>query len=113
METTEETNPLSETPRSVLAYGTPVRLTWVDMMGFCGRELHPKESDVGFLGIVKGASVTITDADGCVDDRRGGVPGGTLMLRDMDYACYTVEAPDGRVLELIDHEVEVMTAPGA
>lgn len=112
METTE-TNPLSEHPRTVLAYGTPVRLSFVDLYGFCGRELHPCEADVGFLGVVRGVHVSFSDADGCLLDRTEGVPGGTLVPRDLDYACYVVEAPDGRRLELMDHEVEDMSVAAA
>lgn len=109
----ETTDPVINNVRTVLAYGTPVRLSFVDMFGFCGRELHPQESDVGFLGIIKGVNVSFTDDEGCLVDRAAGVPGGTLMPREFDFACYTVEAPDGRRLELVDHEIEVMSVAAA
>ena len=95
---------------TVLKYGTVVRLESVDMFSFCGRDNHPKPTDLGFLGTVVGNWVETYDADGDPLTSRENVLGGTEFVDDEDYSlasvCYKVRSPDGRMLDLMDHEVE-------
>ncbi len=95
--------------RTVLSFGTPVRLSFLDLYGFNGRDLHPSVNDVGFLGRVVRADVDVVDDDLYALDRIEHAVGGTVVHGDMSYVCYLVRAPDGRELQLIDHEIEVMT----
>lgn len=96
----------------VLRYGTQVRLNVVDLYGFCGRDNHPDLEDVGFIGIVVGNFVERYDAAGAVLEVRANALGGTELVDDEDYelaaVCYKVRASDGRVLELMNHEIEVL-----
>lgn len=97
----------------VLRYGTQVRMSSVDPYGFCGREKHPDEGDVGFVGLVVGNHVEVFD--NCHDSHevRTNVLGGTEVPRDEDglygFVCYKVRASDGRELDLMDHEIEVLS----
>ena len=97
---------------TVLSYGAKVQLTNVDMLGYCGRDNHPRPSDVGFLGVVVGNFVDTYDADGFALNERANVLGGTEIVDDEDYTtaaiCYKVRAADGRVLELMNHEIETI-----
>lgn len=95
---------------TVLGFGAKVVCTNVDMNGYWGRDLHPKETDVGFLGIVVGNLTSTYDASGCVLQTRENVLGGVELPYDEDYGhadiCYTVMDPSGRKLELMHHEIE-------
>jgi hypothetical protein len=96
----------------VLRYGTQVRLAHLDRYGYLGRDLHPEECDVGFLGVVVGNSVVTLDAEGSILAVKENVLGGTELVDDPDHStadvCYRVRAGDGRVLELMHHEVETL-----
>ncbi len=100
---------------TVLRYGTQVRLNAVDMYGFCGRDLHPDEDDEGFIGIVVGNSVSICRGL-MLEDHKENVLGGTELPYDDSLdddahvadVCYKVRASDGRELELMHHEIEVL-----
>ena len=100
----------------VLGFGAKVVCTSVDMFGYHGRDLHPEETDVGFLGIVIGNHVSQFDDEGGLVGCRENVLGGleyVYMLGDeipkgsepVDI-CYTVMDPSGRKLELMHHEIE-------
>jgi hypothetical protein len=99
----------------VLRYGTPVRLVSVDRYGFCGRDLHPREEDEGFLGIVVGNSVSICKGLMLLDHKENVLGGTELPYDDSDDdplvadVCYKVRASDGRELELMFHEIEVLS----
>lgn len=95
---------------TILTYGSRVRLETVDPYGFCGRDQHPAEADVGFLGVVVGNHVMYQDEDGddvCRENVLGGVE---YAYTDEDWVavCYKVRAADGRELELMNHEIEVI-----
>lgn len=97
----------------VLRYGSQVRLHGVDLYGFCGRENHPTEADVGFIGIVVANSVELDDLNGPgVFERRENVLGGTELPYNHDgvcaFVCYKVRASDGRELDLMSHEIEAL-----
>ena len=83
----------------ILPYGSKVQLTNVDMSGYWGREFHPKLTDVGFLGVI--VDVVVSDEDGEVN----------FTFKDDDESfnvCYKVRAADGRELQLMEHEIEVL-----
>jgi len=89
--------------KKILNIGTQVQLTTVDYEGFCGRDLHPSADDIGFIGF-------ITDVQECGDvfddicfDPK---PGSTIG--EDDYVIYEVTSPDGRRLDLVDYEFEVL-----
>lgn len=96
----------------VLPYGTKVRLTNVDMYGFCGRDHHPRPEDVGFLGIIVGNIVDLYDANeaGEYVSFKQNVPGGVELHNDLDgehaFVCYTVVDPSGRRRDLMHFEIE-------
>lgn len=83
----------------VVERGARVRLVRIDRYGFCGRELHPKESDIGFEGVV---------VDACTDQSTHAVTG---MLTGEDWVCYTVMDEYGRKLELMNFELERALLP--
>ena len=73
------------TPRIVVTIGC------VDMDAFQGREFHPEPEDLGKQGYV--IEVYQFEDDPCDCDCEEGM------------ACYTLQMEDGRVLEVISHEV--------
>jgi hypothetical protein len=97
----------------VLRYGTQVRMSSVDEYGFNGRENHPEATDVGFVGIVVGNQVDYFNPDDSLTDTRTNVLGGTEVPREDNgpyaFVCYKVRASDGRELDLMDHEIEVLS----
>ena len=95
---------------TILRYGTTVQLVNPDMYGYNGREKHPTRTDVGFLGNVVGNFVEFYDEDGCPADCKKNVLGMTEFVTHEAgvVVCYVVKAPDGRELELMDHEIEVI-----
>lgn len=102
----------------VLPFGARVRLSSVDLFGHCGRELHPTSEDIGFLGVVTENVVDTYTGDGGVLKVRENAPPGTVLRQDADFgdhehtifeeACYTVVAPDGRKLECMGFELELI-----
>ena len=103
-----------------------LRITNVDMNGFLGRDRHPQPSDVGLVVTpikVEAFYYTETGNEQCVEDML--TPGGDVgsvpvpILRifartgpqhetvtDDVMWFYTCVTENGRVLELIDFEVE-------
>jgi hypothetical protein len=73
-----------------------IRVRRVDMDGYCGRDLHPDRSDEGACGTVEKFE-TITD------EFFGGP-------EPDSFAVLTVRLDDGRLLEFIDHEVDVIAS---
>lgn len=102
---------------TVLPYGSKVQLTNVDMYGYNGRDNHPEPADVGFLGVVVGNFVDVYTPDGDPLETKVNVLGGTIfgdflqaeeVMTSMAVVCYKVRAADGRVLELMNHEIEAI-----
>ena len=95
---------------TVLRYGTPVILTRPDMDAFLGREKHPTTDDIGFVGTVVANEVEFYDEHDYTSKKN--VLGGTSFVAsgpdDIIVVIYTVRAPDGRELELVEHEIEVV-----
>lgn len=98
----EESNKRSK----VIPNGARVRCTKVDMYGFNGRDLHPSKDDVGFVGVVEKSSVEQMEDDGLtlLDRVEDAAP--ETDVGEYDCVCYIVRGDDGRVLELMDHEIE-------
>lgn len=94
--------------KKVLANGTRVVCTQVDMYGFNGRDMHPSRDDVGFVGVVQRNLVTRTNDEGVVVivDNVGADTTLTDSNDEFFDVCYTVRGDDGRVLEFMDHEIE-------
>ena len=95
-------------PRRTYPKGTWLKMTSFDPYGFCGRERHPSSSDVGFFGRVEKVSVSVCDDEGCLLSHDEDAPDGTELAGECSYACYLVRAHSGRLLDLMDHEVEVL-----
>ena len=73
--------------------GRAVVVTSVDMYSFQGRERHPEKSDKGQVGVVTDVSEV-----GNLED----------YLNDAWYCVLTVQLPNGRVLEFVDYELDII-----
>lgn len=81
----------------ILKVGESVKLVSLDKYGFNGRDFHPTTKDVGFTGVIVHRDVEEPHTDEEADEG--------LIL------CYRVCRPeDGKVLDLMSHEVEVVPA---
>jgi len=90
---------VSYDPTIVLPFGARVRLVSIDDHGLTGRDLHPEQSDLGFVGVIT-ANLIEVGADLSFDVKPGtGVPEGAIIV-------YTVRAPEGKLLEVASYEVE-------
>jgi hypothetical protein len=69
--------------------GCKVVVAYVDRWAFNGRERHPTAEDLGFVGVV----VTVEECEACEDE-------------DPLYAYLVCRPSDGKLLELMSHEVE-------
>lgn len=79
----------------VIAIGEKVRLVSVDKYGFNGRDFHPTTKDVGFVGVVVQNELVEPHTD---EEAAEGI-----------LIAYRVCRPDdGKVLDLMSHEVEVV-----
>jgi hypothetical protein len=82
-----------------------------DRDGYNGRELPPSSADIGQVVLVLGLNTAIYTIDG---DYAGpsltasGVATDTTVTEDNVEYCWPVLTTDGRTLELMDHEVEVV-----
>jgi hypothetical protein len=95
------------------------RIKSVDMNGFLGRENHPSPSDVGLRVVPLKMAAYYYDADGqeepvIGDDGRLYQPAMQLLSDGNDDTeqsvlwFWTCATEDGRVLDLIDFELEVV-----
>lgn len=90
----------------VLGEGSQVVVGQVDMQGFLGRDFHPERKDEGAVGYVVKAHIEFYgDRDACpeiplVRDAYGGE-----ILGEDEVAVYRVGTRDGRILELVNHEL--------
>lgn len=95
------------------------RITTVDMDGHQGRDFHPEETDIGLIvtplrldvyyyeqetGIVE----SVLDNDGRLYEAALPLLNGIEEESEGRYieTCYTCVTPDGRILELMDFELE-------
>ena len=90
----------------VLPFGTTLRIIHVDRNGLCGRDLHPKDSDIGFTGVVYKNHV---ESNGECQEN---VPPGTSIEYEEDdesgafpFVIYTIIDSEGRSLEVATWEV--------
>ena len=84
-----------------------VKVGTVDPYGFCGRENHPLRTDSSKVGtLVSSERFEVEGEDGQLRRQANGTEDedSTVML-----TALTVEFEDGRVVELIEHEVESIT----
>lgn len=110
-----------------------IRVTFVDLFAFCGREQHPEPSDVGQEGLLlsmrseqlepEGSDPSEEEAEAAEDlsedypgqhisgpdfdtrDREGREEDGPLALQVL--VC---KLANGRTVELLGHEVELLSA---
>lgn len=100
-----------------------MRIVRVDPYGFCGREHHPVASDIGQVVVPIKMTVEYYDASGggCqlqgwdADDAEALACSPELLFaeprddaREYVMACYTCVTRNGRLLDLMDFEVEVV-----
>jgi len=87
-----------------------LRITNVDMDGYCGRTHHPAKSDEGLVVVPLGM-------DGCWAGESsynplldGGQAASVKQGLDQEWheICWTCLTEDGRTLELMNHEVELV-----
>ena len=100
---------------TVLPSGTRIQMTSFDANGYWGRDFHPSEKDVGFIGFVVGNYVDTYDAEFSPLETKKNVLGGTELVDDEDYSfadiCYVVVGADGKKLELMNHEITKVQDP--
>jgi len=92
------------TAAACLSPGDHVVIHQIDPHGFTGREFHPRKSDEGLI-------VTVSKMPELTEDSYLEFDAGEPVEIDMSFTvvtCLTDECPP-RVLELIDHEIDVMT----
>ena len=77
--------------------GKRIKMTGFDPYGYCGRDMHPQREDIGFEGEI--VEVIEVDMFAKVTD-------GQVTIDPV--CCFLVEAADGRRLELMSHEIEVL-----
>jgi hypothetical protein len=78
------------------------RIKSVDMNGFLGRENHPSPSDVGLRVVPLKMAAYYYDADGQEEPVIGDDTEQSVLW------FWTCATEDGRVLDLIDFELEVV-----
>lgn len=84
------------------AVGSHVKCVYVDKFGFNGRDYHPVAGeDDGFDGIVVSVRV-----DGCIESGLS-VDETDVPPTDPLYAYRVCRASDGKVLDLMSHELAV------
>jgi hypothetical protein len=102
----------------VLPFGARVRLSKVDMNGYTGRDLHPDENDVGFMGVVIKNHFFSWGDQMTIGRTAEDVAPGTILRQDDDVlenpdatfeeVMYEVLGPDGRKLECMWFELEAI-----
>jgi hypothetical protein len=102
----------------VLPFGARVRLSSVDTLGYCGRDLHPEEKDVGFLGVVVKNHFFSWGDQMSIGRTAENVAPGTILRQDEDVlenpdaifeeVMYEVLGPDGKRLECMWSELEAI-----
>lgn len=81
--------------------GSHIKCVYVDRYGFLGRDFHPVSTkDEGFDGIVVSAVV-----DGCCESGLSAEEMFPELPADPLYAYRVCRASDGKVLDLMSHEV--------
>jgi len=101
-----------------------LKITGVDMNGFNGREYHPKPSDIGLVVTALGLETTRdqgetisasslpfagidTEAQKMITLAEAPVPDENSSQDDFVYQVWRCLTEDGRLLDLMDFEVEV------
>lgn len=101
---TSDVSTPAEPVEKILPFGTRVRMTSYDGDGMLGRELHPAKTDIGFTGVIYANYVGgIED----VSTDSSNVAPGTELTEDQ-YVTYWVVSPEGKRLELMSYEIEVV-----
>ena len=91
-----------------------IKIVSIDEHGFQGREFHPEPSDVGLVGHVLRYDV-LDDETGLpalqsTSDFLTSAKATLAQERLMEDAmgCFLVVTPDGRKLEVMEHEAEIV-----
>jgi hypothetical protein len=96
-----------------------VKIVTVDRFGFCGREYHPSESDIGKTGVILTSMIECGDGHGhcyCTDNRED-IEKAAELIDEADsnpdgdvwaYAFYLCKMDDGQLLELVEYEIETI-----
>lgn len=88
---------------TVLAPGALVRVDYVDMYGFWGREHHPHRDDVGRIGRVLPGTIIERDNRIMDADALSG-----YVVADTDTVLYTVELANGYRAEFVHFELRAL-----
>ena len=102
-----------------------LRITRIDHYGFTGRENHPSDSDVGLtVTPINSWAEHIDNEEGFMqrlvdDDDHSGLavalldrePGSDLVASENAIWFYTCVTEDGRILDMVDFEVEEVRHP--
>jgi hypothetical protein len=93
----------------------------VDHNGFCGRDNHPADSDIGLVVTPVRLSTFVCNDDGDMDEdpdrdalkdaaRNTAIDGMARMSGDVIMQCWTCVTDDARFLDLMDFEVVLYSA---
>lgn len=85
--------------------GARVRIEQVDMYGYNGRDRHPERTDAGREAVIITADARVSDGEK-QGDRVPAVPG--LIIPDEVDCCYEAQLLDGKLLQLMAHEIVVV-----
>ena len=85
-------------------------ITNVDMYGYCGREHHPEKTDKGLTVIPLKMETNHMSMDSDWQEIFDGDEVNVKLAQDTEchVVCWICITEDGRLLELMDHEVEVV-----
>ena len=78
-----------------------VKILRVDKYGYCGREHHPTDDDIGRCVLV------LKTEAWCEDGPLADHPAPESVPQDVVYTVFECVTGGGKRVELIDHEVEV------
>lgn len=103
-----------------------LRITNIDFYGYCDRDMHPSQEDVGKVVTPIGMVAILTDEAGqeveAMKDTYHPTPGveenNALIWKEMVepplnvlQRAWTCVTTDGKLLTLMDHEVEIVENP--
>lgn len=87
-----------------------VKIIQIDMSGFCGRDNHPRKTDLGKTGIA--FKVQSESYVGCVPVDADEILKNPAMVMDENFymhTSYEVMMSDGTVRTMMDFEIEKIT----
>jgi len=89
------------------------KIVSVDHFGYCGRDYHPEDSDIGTTVTLVGLDTEVFGEDGAflgmADQYLDEAVMAAVHNDDRTVRVWTAITPDGRPLELVEHEIEMVS----